>query len=185
MTAPADEAILAAIRERESARTAYAELLCRGLVERHGSTAPALILAVRPRLIRYNARVSGSPEMSPDREPTLGWLSLPAMRYPNTYVWFVLVSTLDIMLTWTILHRGGSEVNPVARAVIDLWGLPGAIAFKYALMLVVIMICEIVGRRRDLSGRLLSQAAVAVSAMPVAYSFLLLLIHGMAPAEQI
>ncbi len=102
---------------------------------------------------------------------------LPPMRYQSEYVWLIFVSSMDIMLTWKILERGGSEVNPVAREVIDMWGLPGAIAFKFALMLFVIIACEWVGRRKDRLGRRLARFAVAVSASPVAYSILLLFIH--------
>jgi hypothetical protein len=114
------------------------------------------------------------------------------MRYPNEYVWFVLVSSMDIMLTWAILtKREGVEVNPLARLVIDTWnglwpagGLVGAIGFKFALMLFVIIACEIVGRRRDQLGRRLARLAVLVSALPVGYSLLLLLWHAWRPVVE-
>src|SRR5262245_14189912 len=85
----------------------------------------------------------------------IGLLSVPAMRYPNGYVWFLFFASLDIMLTWAILNRQGSEVNPIADLVIAHWGLPGAIVFKFSLMLSVITICEVIGRKRDLLGRAL------------------------------
>jgi hypothetical protein len=106
-----------------------------------------------------------------------GWLSLPAMRYPGEYLWFVFVSSLDIMLTWTILELGGREVNPIARVVIQSWGLPGAIGFKFGLMILVVIACEVVGRQRDRTGRALARAAVAVSALPVIYSLVLISVH--------
>jgi hypothetical protein len=121
--------------------------------------------------------------MEPTRseQPTdpapIGWLSLPPMRYQNQYVWFLFFASLDIMLTWAILKRGGTEVNPIARLVIDNWDLPGAIAFKFSLILVVITVCEIVGRRKDRTGRWLVHVAVVISAMPVIYSLGLLLWH--------
>ena len=99
------------------------------------------------------------------------------MLYPNAYVWLVFVSVLDIMLTWAILRRNGSEVNPVAQLVLEAWGLWGAIGFKFALMLFVIIVCEYVGRQRPRVGVLLVRVAVTVSALPPAYSLLLLTWH--------
>jgi hypothetical protein len=104
-------------------------------------------------------------------------LSAPPMRYQSEYVWIIFFSSMDIMLTWAILRRGGEEVNPMARLVIEWWGLNGAIAFKFALMLFVIVSCEIVGRRRDLTGRRLARVAVIIAASPVVYSLGLLVDH--------
>jgi len=110
----------------------------------------------------------------PDR---LHPLRQPEMLYQTAYLWFVLVSALDIMLTWKILDKGGDEVNPIAREVIDLWGLEGAILFKFALVTWVVIACELIGRRRPVTGRRLAWIAVAISASPVVYSFALLLDH--------
>ena len=109
--------------------------------------------------------------------PKRGWRNGPAVRYPDQYLWFVLFSSLDIMLTWIILHLGGSEVNPIAKAVIEMWDLPGAIGFKFGLMIVVLFVCEYVGSQRDAIGRALVTAAIVISAFPVAYSFLLIAMH--------
>ena|SRR5690349_14366183 len=106
-----------------------------------------------------------------------GWTGVPHMRYPNAYTWFLFFSSLDIMLTWAILMRNGSEVNPIAKAVIDRWGLPGAIVFKFSLMLFVIAVCEIVGRTHDQRARFLIWLAVIVSSIPVVYSLGLLVLH--------
>ena len=99
------------------------------------------------------------------------------MRYPNAYVWFVFFSSLDIMLTWAILGKGGTEVNPVAKYVIDAWGLTGAIGFKFSLTLAVIIICEVVGRERNRLGHGLAIIAIIVSSVPVWYSLSLLTWH--------
>lgn len=115
---------------------------------------------------------------SDDHRRELSWFSLPPMRYPSLYCWLVLVSSMDIMLTWVILERGGTEVNPVARLIIDSWSLPGAILFKFSLTLFVIIVCEIAGRDRDRVGRGLALVAIVVSAIPVAYSMGLLLAHS-------
>lgn len=104
-------------------------------------------------------------------------LSSPQMRYQTEYVWLVFFASLDIMLTWAILKRDGEEVNPLARLVINMWDLQGAIAFKFALMLFVIVSCEVVGRRADRTGTALARVAIAISAAPVLYSLVLLIDH--------
>ena len=114
---------------------------------------------------------------SPVRRETFGWLTAQPMLYPNAYVWLVFVSAMDVMLTWRILEAGGTEVNPIARAVIEPWGLGGAIAFKFGLILFVIGVTELAGRQRDRLGRFLAYLAVGLSAAPVAYSLALLLYH--------
>jgi hypothetical protein len=105
------------------------------------------------------------------------WRSVPQMRYQTAYLWFVLFSSLDIILTWIILSLEGTEINPVARLIIDTWSLPGAVAFKFSLVLFVVIVCEVVGRRVDRKGRWLARIAVVVSAVPVFYSLGLLAYH--------
>jgi len=119
--------------------------------------------------------VSTPPSNTNDREPKL--ISVPEMRYQTSYILFVFVSSMDIMLTWLILLRGGSEVNPIAKLVIDAWGLPGAIGFKFALTLFVIISCEVVGRKRDRLGRALIIIGIVISGFPVVWSLTLLTAH--------
>jgi hypothetical protein len=105
--------------------------------------------------------------------------SLPPMRYPNHYTWLLLASALDVMLTLLVLYIWeGGEVNPFAAAVISHFGFQWAIVFKFATVLLVIMICEYVGRRNDASGRRLALVALAISAGVVAYTFILLFRAG-------
>ena len=100
------------------------------------------------------------------------------MRYQVGYLWLILLSAIDVMFTWHILRRGGLELNPIARLVIDRWDLPGAIAFKFALVLFVIVSCEIVGRKRDGLGRMLIGVAIGIASIPVAWSLVLLSMNG-------
>jgi hypothetical protein len=121
------------------------------------------------------------PSTSQPQPPTpedLAFLSVPPMRYQRAYLWLLLLSAVDVMFTWHILRRGGSELNPIAKLVIDHWELPGAIAFKFALVLFVIVSCEIVGRKRDRLGRTLIGAALGIATFPVAWSLGLLSMHG-------
>ena len=110
-------------------------------------------------------------------------LEIPEMRYQEQYVWLIFVSSLDIMLTWQILRSGGEEVNPVARLVIDGWGLGGAVVFKFALMLFVIISCEVIGRQKDRLARRLIYFAIAISAFPPVWSIGLMLMHGLWPGS--
>jgi len=103
--------------------------------------------------------------------------ALPEMRYQNAYVWLILVSALDIILTLLVvlIWPGGYEVNPIAAAVIHVMGFGWAIVFKFATIVLVIVLCEVIGRRSDKMGRGLSIAAVALNACAVLYTFILML----------
>ena len=106
------------------------------------------------------------------------WLSAPPMRYQDGYVWFLLFASLDIILTWYILRKGGTEVNPIAQMVIDRWDFVGAIALKFSLVLFVVVACEIVGRHEDKLGKRLIAVAIVISSLPVFWSLTLLVLHG-------
>jgi len=97
--------------------------------------------------------------------------------FPNHYTWLVFVAALDIMLTCMILYRGGREVNVVAKMIIHHFGLTGLVLFKYAMVVTVIVLCEIVGRRDREWGRWLATAAIAINCVPVAFGFGLMLMH--------
>ena len=100
--------------------------------------------------------------------------------YPNIYVWFIFLAALDAILTALILHpvlyagnlemtesRGG-EANSIAAWIIEHGDVPGMVAFKFVLVTLVIIICEIIGRRRADVGRRLAEWAVAITTIPVA-----------------
>ena len=88
--------------------------------------------------------------------------------YPNHYAWYVFASALDIMVTVVVLvHLGAREVNTIAQASIDLFVTWGLIGLKFASVLVVVAICEFIGRRRKDLGRRLAGAAIALSLFPV------------------
>ena len=111
-----------------------------------------------------------------DRE--VGLFELPEMKFQEHYVWLIFVGSLDIMLTWVILRNGGEEVNPVAKLVIDEWGLNGAIAFKFALTLFVIVACEAIARVRPTTACILIWFGVLISSFPPIWSVFLLAIHA-------
>ncbi|MSR44212.1 MAG: hypothetical protein EXS15_02495 [Phycisphaerales bacterium] len=110
------------------------------------------------------------------------FLSAPSLRFQEEYVWLVFLGGMDVMFTWYILERrGGEEVNPVAKIVIDSWGLWGSIAFKFSLVMFVIVACEWIARNKPRTGLRLIWFALCVSAVPVVYSATLLLYHWARP----
>ena len=70
----------------------------------------------------------------------------------------------------------GFEANPIAEAVITKMGYVWAIVFKFAIVVLVVIICEFIGRRDERGGRTLAVGAVIINAIPVMYSFVLLLL---------
>jgi hypothetical protein len=111
------------------------------------------------------------PEVSGDRYMgavgTQGsFLRRPAL-YPALYTWYVFMAALDVLFTWAILHAGGSEENWLAAWIIRRHDLYGVVAFKFMLVVLVVAICEVVGRRRPATGQALARWAVVLSAFPV------------------
>ena len=109
-----------------------------------------------------------------------------AARYPQAYVWFIFVSAMDLMMTWVVLYFGGREVNVLADYILDRWALPGMVVYKFALVVFVIFICEVVGHHRDRLGRRLSIFAVVITLVPViiAFTHLLGAVYGPQPVEE-
>lgn len=101
-----------------------------------------------------------------DAVPLTSLLAAP-MRYSGIYPWFVLLASLDIMLTWVILTMGGREVNSVAAWALGIGGLFGLIALKFASVVVVVLICETIGPRNEQAGRRLAFGSIAISAFPI------------------
>ena len=100
--------------------------------------------------------------------------------FPSAYGWFVLLASLDIMLTWVVLHFGGEEINALASWILERWSLAGMVVFKFSIVFFVMGSCEIVGRRDPGTGRRLSEWAVAISTVPVIVAFveLLVVVHA-------
>ena len=99
------------------------------------------------------------------------------VTFPEAYTWFVFVSALDFMFTWIVLHLRGSEVNPIANLVLERGGLWGLLLFKFTMVAVVVLLCEIIGRRRFRIGRLVAILAVVLTCLPVILTVLQLWQH--------
>ncbi len=118
-------------------------------------------LPVTPQLI--TSAITPPPQPFTLRHPVL---------YPNHSAWFVLLSSLDIMLTHTILNTFGKEFNPrelntFADWVIKSAGLWGAIGLKTFSIVTVVIIIEVIGRRRPSWGKTMANCVVAMAIVPV------------------
>ncbi|MAG16709.1 MAG: hypothetical protein CMJ21_01425 [Phycisphaerae bacterium] len=101
----------------------------------------------------------------------------PPMRFGDEYAWLVLVSSIDVMLTGLILSIGGTEVNVIADRVIVWGGFRTAIIYKYALVVMAIVLCEEVGRMREASGRRLAHWLIGLGCLPVMAAYVQLAMH--------
>jgi hypothetical protein len=90
-----------------------------------------------------------------------------ALLYPAPYVLYILLASLDIIFTWTILHAGGQELNVIADWIIRRYDRVGVVVFKFLTLVLVVIICETVGRRDRALGQKLAYWAVALTAFPV------------------
>jgi len=127
---------------------------------------------VRRKIVSTEPDADAKGSLPPDAaDPTTDrdrpWLAQAAL-YPRCYTWYVFLSSLDLMLTWLVIHMEGSELNAAAVWVIQRWDLHGLIVFKFLLVTLVIGICEVVGRRNRPLGRALAVLAAGITAIPVA-----------------
>ena len=116
---------------------------------------------------QHDNQLPRNPGRSASAEPAVGFVLRRAVLFPNVYVWYVLFASLDVILTWVILHWGGSELNALADWIIRRHDLLGIVTYKFALVLFVVLICEIVGRRNRRRGLKLARWAVILTAFPV------------------
>lgn len=172
---------------KDRPRTRCGVISRRRFIETEQSLAGAYDAAVSAMVDKAPKTTSGERRREPVGEAHAPpFLSLPGLRFQEEYVWLLFLASMDVMLTWYILEKkDGEEVNPVARVVIEAWGLWGAIAFKFSLVLFVIVACEWVVRRRIRSAVFLVWFSLVVSVSPVLYSGILLAYHWLVPASSI
>ncbi len=104
-----------------------------------------------------------------------------AAAYQQEMLRFVMVSTLDVFMTYVLLRQPGGqfvESNPIARFFIYGWGVKGMVWFKLAMTALVCVLSQIVARPRPLVAKWLLNGATVVVAGVVIYSLALLLRHG-------
>ena len=87
---------------------------------------------------------------------------------------FILVSVLDVLMTWYLLSGGTHiEANPVAAYFIQRWGGSGIVLFKFTLVTFVCIVSQVVARKNISTGRKILQFGTAVVACVVIYSFII------------
>lgn len=97
------------------------------------------------------------------------------LMYARYYLWFIVASALDIIMTAVVISIGGYEANPLADVVIGRFGMHGAMAYKFALALVVILCCEAIGRHNERRGRWVAAFAVSMPAFAALLGYSLIL----------
>ena len=93
----------------------------------------------------------------------------------------VLLSVLDLLMTYALLRQVGVryyESNPVAHWFFRRWNIAGMTLFKFAVIGAVIVLCEVVERRRPGLGRGVLCVGSLAAAGVVAYSVYLFLKHS-------
>lgn len=104
------------------------------------------------------------------------------LQYESEISWFVLVSVLDIVLTFLILRYSAEgrtrapliEGNPIARWILQQSGFVGMAVFKLMITGVVCVIAEFVGTHRPGLGAGLLRCGTVIVAGVVVYSVMLL-----------
>jgi hypothetical protein len=95
--------------------------------------------------------------------------------------WFILLSALDVFVTYLLVRDGRFvEGNPIARYFLNHWGVPGMVYFKFALVAVVVVIVQVIARRRPTVARRLVWFAILVVFGVVCYSLALFARHATA-----
>ena len=93
--------------------------------------------------------------------------------------WFILVSVLDILLTYLLLSRGDHrESNPIADFFISRWGTNGMVAFKFLLVAFVTVVAQVIATKSLNKARWVLNFGIVVVACVVVYSLTLLVRAG-------
>ena len=89
---------------------------------------------------------------------------------------FVLVSVFDIVMTHRLIRTGRfHESNPVAKFFYDHWDMNGMVYFKMTMVAVVVVLTQLIARRRPQRAQMVLRLAICVVSVVVIYSLLLLL----------
>jgi hypothetical protein len=93
--------------------------------------------------------------------------------------WLILLSVLDVFLTWALLARGPRfiESNPLAAWVFHRYNIKGLVAYKFLLIAAVVVIAEGVEYAKAGRGRLVLRIGIIAAAAVVVYSVMLNLRH--------
>jgi len=89
--------------------------------------------------------------------------------------WFVLVNVLDVVLTALLIRqRGFVEGNPIARFFLNHWGVSGMNYFKFAIVMFVAVIAQVIAHYQINTARMLLNAGTLIVGCVVIYSLTLI-----------
>lgn len=92
---------------------------------------------------------------------------------------FILVSAFDVFMTFILLNMDNfRESNGIANWILTEFGFRGMVYFKFALVLVVVLIAQIIATRRIKTARRLLHAGSIITLCVVIYSTYLLVRYG-------
>jgi hypothetical protein len=92
------------------------------------------------------------------------------LPFQNETTIFILVSALDIFMTYILLRFGAIESNPVANFVFQKWGFQGMIAFKLVIVSIVCVIAQLVATRKPATAQFLLNTGSVLTGSVVIYS---------------
>lgn len=97
----------------------------------------------------------------------------------NETVWFILVSALDVFMTYLLIRQPHfTEGNPIAAYFLNHWGVKGMVYYKFFMVAFITTISQIIARsREDIAARILQFATLVVGGV-VIYSLVLYLRHA-------
>ena len=95
--------------------------------------------------------------------------------------WLVLLSLLDLVVTYALLRRGigAYEANPLANWWFRRWNVAGLAAYKFTLIALITTICEIIERYRPRIGQAVLWIGCAGAAAVAARGLHLYLRHAL------
>ena len=127
-------------------------------------------------------------EMSRDNRPspvrTLCLMLCGRLPLESETGLFIMASTLDVIMTYFLVtksigenHTWFVESNPFALYFWESWGFKGLVFFKFALVALVSVICQIIARHKvEVARRVLYFATLMVTSV-VVYSVVLSFRH--------
>tara|TARA_B100000029_G_scaffold43178_1_gene40011 strand:+ start:2119 stop:2457 length:339 start_codon:yes stop_codon:yes gene_type:complete len=99
-----------------------------------------------------------------------------SVRFLYETTLFIVVSVLDILMTHRLIRTGRfHESNPVAKFFYDHWDMDGMVYFKMTMVAVVVVLTQLIARRRPQRAHMVLRLAICVVSVVVIYSLLLLL----------
>jgi hypothetical protein len=130
--------------------------------------------AVNKQANKVNQQANPTPPKSTALPYWLRHLLTGELPLQNEVTIFILVSVLDIFMTYMLLRVGAVEANPFARFFLIRWGFDGMIFFKMVTVAAVTIIAQIVAQFQMSTARKLLVYSTAIVGAVVIYSGTLL-----------